>query len=268
MVRSSFKAPEGWVILEADYKSAELFILGFMSQDPAFIEVLDSGQDVHGYNAVRVFKLDCTPDEVAKLHKEKRSAVKSVVFGLIYGLSPTGLAENLTATLGRVVTVEEAKAIIDQFFEAYPKIKEFLDESKKACLNLGYVETAFGRRRYFPGVTSLSRDKQSAAQREATNARIQGTVADMLNLACNKLDYLRYDHEYGREIQWELVVCIHDAILVLVKKEHAQHMAQILEYCMSTCVEVPGTGGRRLAVDAQVGERWQVFEKMKISKAA
>ena len=268
MVRSSFKAPEGWVILEADYKSAELFILGFMSQDPAFIEVLDSGQDVHGYNAVRVFKLDCTPDEVAKLHKEKRAAVKAVVFGLVYGLSPAGLAENLTATLGRVVTVEEAKDIIDQFFEAYPKIKEFLDESKKACLQLGYVETAFGRRRYFPGVTSLSRDKQAAAQREATNARIQGTVADMLNIACNHLDEMRYGQDIGSLMEWELVVCIHDAILVLAREEHASVMAGILEYCMSTCVEVPGTGGRTLAVDAQAGQRWQVFSDVPITHAA
>lgn len=268
MVRTSFKAPDGYVIMEADYKSAELFILGFMSQDPAFMEVLDSGQDVHGYNAVKVFNLDCTPDEVAKKHKEKRSAVKAVVFGLVYGLSPTGLAENLTATLGRIVTIEEAKEIIDQFFTTYPKIKEFLDESKKACLELGYVETAFGRRRYFPGVTSLSKDKQAAAQREATNARIQGTVADMLNLACIKLDEIRYEHKIGELLQWELIVGIHDAALVLVKEENAETMASVLDYCMSACVEVPGTNGRHLAVDAQAGQRWQEFKDVPITKIA
>lgn len=268
MVRSGFKAPEGWVIMETDYCSAELFIVGYMSGDPGFIEVLESGQDVHGYNAVKVFKLDCTPDEVKKKYKDKRAAVKTVVFGLIYGLSPQGLADKLTVELGRPVPVEEAQAIIDQFFQTYPGIKRFIDESRSACITQGYVETAFGRRRYFPGVAALGADKQAAAKREATNARIQGTVADLLNVASINLDRMRYETEIGRLIGWEYTVAIHDAILVLVRKEHVQIMAQILRYCMSETVPIPGTGGRRLSIDAQCGDRWQEFEEVEIPHAA
>lgn len=267
-VRSGFKAPDGWVIMEADYSSAELFVIGYMSGDPGFIEVLESGHDVHGYNAVKVFHLDCTPDEVAKKHKDKRAAVKTVVFGLIYGLSPTGLADKLTDTLGRIVTVQEAQEIIDQFFTTYPGIKAFIEESKRMCLEVGYVETAYGRRRYFPGVAMLAKDKQAAAQREATNARIQGTVADMLNTASINLDYMRYETEVGQMMQWEYLVGIHDASLVLVREEHKQVMAQILDYCMAQCVPIPGTGGKKLRTDAQAGERWQEFEDVKIPNAA
>lgn len=259
-VRSGFKAPEGWVIMEADYSSAELFVVGYMSGDPGFIEVLESGHDVHGYNAVKVFGLDCEPNEVAKLHKDKRAAVKAVVFGIIYGLSSSGLADTLTNVLGRIVTVQEAQEITDQFFSTYPGIKAFIEESKRMCLEVGYVETAYGRRRYFPGVAQLARDKQAAAQREASNARIQGTVADMLNIASINLDYMRYETEVGQMMQWEYLVGIHDASLVLVRKEHMQVMAQILDYCMAQCVPIPGTGGKRLHTDAQAGERWQEFE--------
>lgn len=264
-VRSGFKAQEGWGIMEADFCSAELYVMGYMSGDPEFIKVLESGVDVHGFNAVNVFHLDCHPDEVKDKHKDLRNAVKAIVFGMAYGLSVTGLSERLSVDMKRYVPVSEAQDIVDKFFTAYPVLKQFFEDLKDSAEHNGYVETAYGRRRYFPGVARLGREKLAAAKREAMNAPIQGTVADMLNVALINLDRMRHETEIGRTIGWEVCVGIHDALLVHFPMEHKQTMAEILRYCMSTTVPIPGTGGRVLGVDAECGERWQEFETVKLA---
>lgn len=263
--RTCFKAHDGWEIMEADYKSAELFIMGYMSGDPGFIAVLDSGVDVHGYNAVNVFKLDCAPDEVKDKYPDRRAAVKALVFGIAYGLSVTGLAERLTVELKRVVTRDDAQEIMDAFFDAYPVLKAFFDGLKTSCEVNGYVETAYGRRRYFPGVAKLGKTQLAAAKREAMNAPIQGSVADMLNVALANLDRMRYETEIGRTIKWEVMVGIHDALLVHYPVKYKTQMARILKYCMSEAVPIPGTNGRCLDVDIESGVRWGECEPVKLA---
>ena len=270
-VRSGFKAKPGWVLMEADYSSAELFVMGYYSGDQAFIKVLESGHDVHGYNAVNVFGLDCHPNEVKDKHPERRAAVKTLVFGMAYGLSVTGLAEKLSVELKRLVTKDEAQEIIDQFFSTYPVLKQFFEGMKQDVERLGYVTTMYGRRRYFPGVARLGREQLSAAKREAMNAPIQGTVADMLNVALINLDRMRYDTEVGQEIGWEVMVGIHDALLVHVKIEYVELMAQILKMTMSDMVPLPNTDNITLRVDVEAGERWGEFvsvDKFLLNQAA
>lgn len=259
-VRSGFKAKPGWVLMEADYSSAELFVMGYFSGDQAFIKVLESGHDVHGYNAVNVFGLDCHPNEVKTKYPERRAAVKTLVFGMAYGLSVTGLSEKLSVELKRLVTRDEAQEIIDQFFSTYPVLKQFFESKKQDVETLSYVSTMYGRRRYFPGVSRLGREQLAAAKREAMNAPIQGTVADMLNVALINLDRMRYETEVGMEIGWEVMVGIHDALLVHVKEEYAQVMADILKVTMSDMVPLPKTDGITLRVDVECGQRWGEFE--------
>lgn len=261
-IRSAFKAEPGWVIMEADWKSAEMFVMGYFSGDPVFIKVLESGTDIHGANAVNVFGLDCHANEVSDKYPDKRSAVKAIGFGIAYGLSVKGLSERLSVELKRVVTVEEAQKFLDQFFNTYPKLRDFFEQRKADVEKLGYVCTMYGRRRYFPGVSQLGREKLAAAKREAMNAPIQGTVADMLNVALINLDRMRYDTEVGQQIGWEVMVGIHDALLVHVPEQHAPTMAKILKYCMKDAVPLPGTDNVTIPVDIEGGERWGEFDKI------
>jgi DNA polymerase-1 len=263
LVRSCFKAKEGWVFIEADYKSAELFTLGYMSGDPEFNKVLDQEPDVHGYNAVQIFGLDCAPKEVEEKYPALRAAIKTTVFGLVYGLGPDGLAEQLTPIMKRHVPGEEAQGIIDGLMRQYPGIKNFIEDSKKDVEQKGYTETAFGRRRYFPGFSTMARAKQAAAKREGVNSRIQGTVGDYLNLASIHLDNMRYDSQVGREIGWEYMVAIHDAMLLHCPKSALKTMARILKYCMSDTIAFPTRPDKTLQVDVQYGERWGEFTKLK-----
>lgn len=263
-VRTGFMAEEGYVFMEADWKSAELFVMGYYSGDPEFIKMLESGMDPHGYNAVKVFKLDCHPNEAKDKHPDKRFAVKSLIFGLAYGLSVVGLSERLSVELKTLVSVEYAQEIVDEFFNTYPLLKVFFDNLKKDVELQGYVETMYGRRRYFPGVTRFGRDQLAAAKREAQNAPIQGTVADMLNVAMINLDRMRYETEVGERIQWELMVGIHDALLVHVKEEYKDVMGRVLRYCMRDCVPLPGTDGRRIDVDVEYGYRWGEFDRLEL----
>ena len=264
-VRSGFKARPGWVLMEADWCSAEMFVMGLFSKDAAFIKVLQSGLDIHGSNAVNVFKLDCHPDEVKEKYPDRRDAVKTIGFGIAYGLSVSGLAEQLSVVLKRTVSVDEAKDILEKFFAAYPDLQKFFEDRKAEVETQGYVETMYGRRRYFPGVSRLGSERISAAKREAMNAPIQGTVADMLNIALINLDRMRYDTDVGRLIGWEVVVGIHDALLVHVPEEYVTTMAKILKFCMSDSVPLPGTGGVTLGVDVEYGERWGEFEPVNLA---
>lgn len=263
LVRSGFKAKDGWVFMEADYKSAELFTLGYMSGDEAFNVVLDTEPDVHGYNAVQVFQLECLAREVEERYPHLRAAIKTTIFGIIYGLGSTGLAEQLTPIFKREVPETEAQQIIDGLMKKYPGIKAFIEQSKKDVETKGYTETAFGRRRYFPGFATMSRAKQAAAKREGTNARIQGTVGDYLNLASITLNRMRFDTALGREIGWEYMVAIHDAILLHLPKNEIDRMARILRYCMSDTIPFPTRPDKTLQVDVQYGERWGEFVKLK-----
>lgn len=182
---------------------------------------------------------------------------------IIYGLASAGLAEQLTPIFKRHVPEDEAQGIIDGLMRKYPGIKSFIDESKRMVETLGYTETAFGRLRYFPGYETMSRAKQAGAKREGVNARIQGSIADLLNLASINLDNIRYNTDLGRSIKWEYMVAVHDAI-ILHCPEHALHtVAKVLRYCMSDSIPFPSRPDKRILVDIQYGRRWGEFSKLK-----
>ncbi len=263
-LRTGFCVPEGWLLFEADYKSAELFCLAYLSGDKVFIDVVETCGDAHGYNAKQIFNLTCSPDEVKKLYPDLRDAIKAVCFGIIYGLTEVGLSENLSVVLKRVVTVGEASDIIAKFFKLYPGIKSFLDKCEDDAENRGYVETAFGRRRYFPGVALMGRRHLAAAKREAKNAAIQGTVADLLNLAVINLDKLRYETDIGKRIQWRTGLTVHDALMTQALEKYKHVMAKIIKASMCTGAVIPGTNGKTLNVDVSCGRRWLEFEEIHV----
>jgi DNA polymerase-1 len=171
-VREAFVAAPGHVIASADYSQIELRIMAHLSEDEALIRAFQSGQDVHRATAAEVFGV--TPEQVST---EQRRYAKVINFGLIYGMSSYGLAKALG------IDNTAAKNYIERYFQRYPGVKAYMDETRMAAKSRGYVETVFGRRLYLPEINSPNGPRRSAAERAAINAPMQGTAADLIKLA-------------------------------------------------------------------------------------
>ena len=159
-------------ILSADYSQIELRIMAHLCGDPHMREAFNNGEDVHRTTASKIFKV--SPDEVTDT---QRRVAKTANFGIMYGISSFGLAQRLK------VSRQEAKGIIDGYFEAFPSIKEFIAEAVRKAERDGYVETLFGRRRYLPDINAKNATVRALAERNAVNAPIQGTAADIIKIA-------------------------------------------------------------------------------------
>ncbi len=171
-IRKAFIAEDGGSILSADYSQIELRILAHLSRDPGLIQTFESGEDVHTRTACEIFGLSA--DEITP---EMRRKAKAVNFGIIYGISAFGLAQNIG------VSNTEAKRYIESYFNRYPKVREFIDRTIEDARTNGYVTTLFGRRRFIPELSSNAASVRSFGERTAVNTPIQGTAADMIKLA-------------------------------------------------------------------------------------
>jgi len=175
-VREAFVAPPGCVIASSDYSQIELRIMAHISGDHALLHAFHAGLDVHRATAAEVFGVAL--DQVTS---EQRRYAKVINFGLIYGMSSFGLAKNLG------IETKAAAAYIDRYFQRYPGVKQYMDETKAAAKSMGYVETVFGRRLYLPEITSPNGQRRAGAERAAINAPMQGTAADLIKLAMVKV---------------------------------------------------------------------------------
>ncbi len=171
-VREAFVAAPGHVIASADYSQIELRIMAHLSEDEALMRAFQQGLDVHRATAAEVFGV--TPDQVTS---EQRRYAKVINFGLIYGMSSYGLAKNLG------IDNTAAKNYIDRYFQRYPGVKHYMDETRLSAKSRGYVETVFGRRLYLPEINSPNGPRRGGAERAAINAPMQGTAADLIKLA-------------------------------------------------------------------------------------
>ncbi|PTT42723.1 DNA polymerase I, partial [Acidovorax sp. HMWF018] len=171
-VREAFVAPAGRVIASADYSQIELRIMAHLSGDHSLLHAFHAGLDVHRATAAEVFGV-----EVDQVTSEQRRYAKVINFGLIYGMSSFGLAKNLG------IETKAAAAYIDKYFQRYPGVKQYMDDTKAAAKSLGYVETVFGRRLYLPEINSPNGPRRAGAERAAINAPMQGTAADLIKLA-------------------------------------------------------------------------------------
>lgn len=172
LIRRAVIADEGCMIVSADYSQIELRLMAHMSQDEHLLEAFRKGQDIHAATAAKIFHKSI--DEVTK---EERRRAKTANFGIIYGISAFGLAQQLDCPRS------EAKALIDGYFEAFPKVIDFIEKQKTFAREKGYVETLFGRKRYLPDILSHNSVVRSFAERNAVNAPIQGTAADIIKMA-------------------------------------------------------------------------------------
>ncbi len=237
LIRKVFVPEDGYVFLDADYSQIELRVLAHMSGDEKLIQAYKEAQDIHRLTASQVFHVPF--DEVTPL--QRRNA-KAVNFGIVYGISSFGLSQDLS------ITRKEAAEYIEKYFETYPKIKSFLDGMVEEAKEKGYVSTMFGRRRPVPELKSSNFMQRSFGERVAMNSPIQGTAADIIKIAMNRV--------YGRMAQEglksRLVLQVHDELLIETKKEEIAAVSRILEEEMKGAAHL----AVELEVDMHEGESW------------
>ena len=237
LIRKVFVPEPGFVFLDADYSQIELRVLAHMSGDEKLIEAYKEAEDIHRLTASQVFHIPL--DEVTPL--QRRNA-KAVNFGIVYGISSFGLSQDLS------ITRKEAAAYIQKYFETYPSIKGFLDRLVEQGKEKGYVTTMFGRRRPVPELKSSNFMQRSFGERVAMNSPIQGTAADIIKIAMNRV----YKRLLDENLRSRLVLQVHDELLIETWKDEIPQVSRILEEEMK--------GAARLSVELEVdmhqGDNW------------
>ena len=237
LIRKVFVPEEGYVFLDADYSQIELRVLAHMSGDEMLIRAYREAQDIHRLTASQVFHVPF--DEVTDL--QRRNA-KAVNFGIVYGISSFGLSQDLS------ITKKEAADYINKYFETYPKIKGFLDGQIEMAKEKGYVVTMFGRRRPVPELKSSNFMQRAFGERVAMNSPIQGTAADIIKIAMNRV-YKRLTEE---GLKSRLVLQVHDELLIETKVEEIEEVSRILEEEMKGAAAL----SVELDVDMHQGNNW------------
>lgn len=217
-IREAFRARPGWLIVDADYSQIELRIMAHLSRDEGLLCAFARGEDIHRSTASEVFRTPLeavTPDE--------RRMAKVINFGLIYGMSAFGLAQQMG--LDRKV----AAAYVDEYFHRFPGVKRYMDSTRAAADKAGYVETVFGRRLWLPEIRSGRRNLKAAAERAAINAPMQGTAADLIKLAMIAVDkWLREE-----KLRSRLILQVHDELVLETPPEEAERVREMLPKLMA-----------------------------------
>lgn len=236
-IRQAFIAPAGSLLLSADYSQIDLRALAHLSRDPALIAAFADDKDIHTMTAAKIFNVPAN-----QVTSDMRRVAKTVNFGVIYGMSSYGLVQATNLTPG------EANKFISLYFQKYPLVKEYLDQTKAQAHRLGYVQTLLGRRRSIPEINSPGRQIREAAERMAINAPVQGTSADIIKVAM-----INMHREMARSaLTSKMLLQIHDEILFEVPLEEIEKMnsliAKIMPQVVPLCVP--------LKVDTKQGKNW------------
>jgi DNA polymerase-1 len=235
--REAFVPALGAELLVADYDQIELRVIAHLAQDPGLIEAFRAGVDIHAATASRVFSV-----EASEVTTAQRSKAKMISYGLAYGMEAYGLSQRLA------VPVEEAAAILAQYFAAFPNVKEYMSRTVGEARLRGYTETLFGRRRYLPELDAPNYRVRQAAERQAMNAGIQGLAADIFKVALVHLDA----ELTGRRLRSRVVLQVHDEILVESVLDEADEVSELTEGVMKSACDLAVP----LAVHVARGSSW------------
>ena len=237
-VRKAFIAEPGHVLLAVDYSQIELRIVAHMSDDETMLAAFNAGQDIHAATAAAIFEIP-----IEQVSKEQRNRAKGVNFGLIYGMSAFGLSRYVDITLA------EAENFVQAYFEQFPGVKNYLDGMKSQAAEQGYVETLLGRRRYFPGLKNqTNRNIRNREEREAINAPIQGTAADIMKIAMLQVPGALK----SAEISARMLLQVHDELVLECPVEEVQQTAKIVRDVMEGAYELKIP----LLTEARSGPNW------------
>jgi DNA polymerase-1 len=240
-IRQAFIAPPGHQLLSADYSQIDLRALAHLSGDPELLETFTGDGDIHTDTAIRLFGV-----EKDKVTADMRRLAKTVNFGVIYGMSGYGLEQ--ATEFNR----EEAEKFISAYFEKYPRVKEYMEETKKQARELGYVKTILGRKRLIPEVNSSNRNMREAAERMAINMPVQGTSADIIKVAMIKLD-----KEMKRlKLKSSMLLQVHDELIFEVPDDEMDRMQKLAVKVMSEAIEL----SIPLKVETKAGKNWGQME--------
>ncbi len=244
-VRLGFVASSGNVLLSVDYSQIELRIVAHMSGDESMLEAFKAGQDIHAATAAAILNLP-----LEEVNKDQRRHAKAINFGLIYGMSAFGLSRATDLTLG------EAENFVKEYFEHFPGVKKYLDNIRVLAARQGYVETMLGRRRYFPNLANpINVNMKNREEREAINAPIQGTAADIMKLAMLKLQpALTANHLKGR-----ILLQVHDELVLEVPENELSETAVVVQKVMSEAYEL----SIPLLTEARSGHNWGSLQVLK-----
>ena len=236
-IRKAFIPEPGCLFFSADYSQIELRVMAHLSQDPQMIEVFREGKDLHAATAANIYK-----KPIAEVTRDERTKSKRANFGIIYGITVFGLAERLD------IPRDEAKMLIDGYFETFPQVHNYMEKSKEVARQQGYVTTLFGRRRYLPDINSHNATVRGFAERNAINAPIQGTAADIIKVAMIHI-FQRFKAE---GIKSKMILQVHDELNFSVLPEEKEKVEQIVIEEMQNAfhMAVP------LVADSGFGDNW------------
>ena len=237
-VRKAFVAKDNQhVLMAADYSQIELRIIASLSEDPSMVAAFNNNEDIHAATAAKVFGVP-----LEEVSREQRSQAKTVNFGIIYGVSAFGLSNQ--TTLSR----SEAKALIDTYYENYPKLKSYMSEQVDFAREQGYVATVLGRRRYLKDINSRNAIVRGAAERNAVNAPIQGSAADIIKIAMLRI----YDKMREQQFKAQMLLQVHDELVFECPKSELDALTKLVKTEMENAykLHVP------LTVDVGVGHNW------------
>ena len=237
-VRKAFVAKDNQhVLMAADYSQIELRIIASLSEDPSMVAAFNKNEDIHAATAAKVFGVP-----LEEVSREQRSQAKTVNFGIIYGVSAFGLSNQ--TTLSR----SEAKALIDTYYENYPKLKSYMSEQVDFAREQGYVSTVLGRRRYLKDINSRNAIVRGAAERNAVNAPIQGSAADIIKIAMLRI----YDKMREQQFKAQMLLQVHDELVFECPKSELDALTKLVKTEMENAykLHVP------LTVDVGVGHNW------------
>ena len=236
-IRQAFIAPKGYKLVAADYSQIELRIMAHLSDDIGLLTAFEKGLDVHRATAAEVFGVP-----LESVTTEMRRSAKAINFGLIYGMSAFGLAKQLH--VGR----NEAQQYIDRYFERYPGVQRYMNETRALAHEQGYVETIFGRRLYLPDINAKNKNLQMGAERTAINAPMQGTAADIIKKAMISVDNWLLE----AKVDAKLIMQVHDELVLEVAEDQVEHVRAGLIARMSAAAQLKVP----LLVEAGVGNNW------------
>jgi DNA polymerase-1 len=237
-IRQAFIAPEGWVIVAADYSQIELRIMAHLSGDEGLLNAFREDKDIHQATAAEILGLP-----LEAVTSEQRRSAKAINFGLIYGMSAFGLATRLGIPRG------EAQHYVDLYFQRYPGVRRYMEETRQQARERGYVETVFGRRLYLNDIASRNSNLRQAAERAAINAPMQGTAADIIKRAMIDVDRWLRDSR----VDARLVMQVHDELVFEVRRELVDEIVPRVRelMCNAATLRTP------LKVDVGSGENWE-----------
>ncbi len=242
-IRRAFIAPPGWTLISADYSQVELRVLAHVAQEQPLIDAFLADHDIHSTTASKLFHIP-----LAEVTKAQRGLGKTINFATIYGVSAFGLSSRTE------LKQDEAKEFLRQYFEAYPNVRRYLEQTKAMAATEGYVETLLGRRRYFPELRSrsLTVNMRLGAERMAINAPIQGTAADIMKIAMIRL----HAELKAQGFRTRMLLQVHDELVLEAPDEEVVVVSEVVRRCMEDAYQlvVP------LKVDVEAGPNWRDLE--------